>query len=245
MSLNLCNVGKRVRRGKDARILFDDLNFRVEVGERVAILALPKSGKSTLLRLMCGTDQTYSGLIDRTSSISWPIPFGDFLVPFSTVAANIRFMMRLYAVDSDSLVREIADLVEVSEFLNTRLNECPKHVKGRLGFGLGVGLGFDICLFDDKISTVDKEFKPNAIDIVKSLSPRKAIVVATSLPKEVADLCDTAYVLENGRLTAFPDLKTGIEHFKSLMENAADDEPDVADAGPEAAEEEYVLEIGI
>jgi capsular polysaccharide transport system ATP-binding protein len=245
VSVELRNVSKNIRRGKDARVLFDTLNFRVEVGQRVAILGLPKSGKSTLLRLICGTDQFYSGSIERSSSVSWPIPLGDFLVPLSSVAANIRFIMRLYALDSDEILRGIADLVEISEFLNKRLNECPKYVRGRLAFALGIGLGFNVCLFDERVSTVDKEFRPNAIDIVKSLSPRKAIVVATSLPKEVASLCDTAFVLENGRLTPFPDVKKAIEYYKSLVENAADDDADVADTGAEVADEEFVLEIGI
>lgn len=245
MSVEFVNVGKIVGRGKYAHTLFDDLNFRVENGTRIAILGLPKSGKSTLLRLICGTDHADSGSIQRSSSVSWPIPLGDFLVSFSTVAANIKFIMRLYGLDSDQTVRAIAELVEISEFLNTRLGDCPRHVKQRLAFALGVGLGFDICLFDQRVSAVDKDFKEKSINIVKSLSPDKAIVVATSNPKEVAEVCDTVFVLESGKLTPFSDIKDAIEHLKALMGMNEDNEPDATDAGAEPVDEEFVLEIGI
>jgi capsular polysaccharide transport system ATP-binding protein len=245
MSVELRNVSKNVGRGNNARALFANLNLRVEVGERVAVLGPPKSGKTTLLRLLCGTDYADGGTIDRASSVSWPLPLSDFLVAFSTVATNIRFMMRLYGLDDEDGLREMAALVEISEFLNKRLGECPKHVKPRLALALGVGLGFDVCLFDERVSAVDKEFRTRAIEIVKSLSPHKAIVIATSLPKEVADLCDTAYVLEEGRLTPFPDVAQAIEHFKAQMVKNEDNGPEESDTGPELVEEEFVLEIGI
>jgi capsular polysaccharide transport system ATP-binding protein len=245
VSVELRNVYKTVGRGNNARMLFDNLNFCVEVGQRVAILGTPGSGKSTLLRMLCGTDHPDSGTVNRASSVSWPLPYNEFLVAASTVATNIRFMLRLYGVDDETSLREIAAIVGISEFLNTRLGQCPKHVKTRLTLALGVGLGFDVCLFDERVSAVDKDYRSTAVEIVRSLSPRKAVVVATSMPKEVADLCDTAYVLEEGRLTPFPDVKDAVEHYKALAAKNEDNEPEVPDTGPEVIEDEFVLELGI
>ena len=245
MSVEFCNVGKRVGRGNSSRWLFDDLNMRVEPGERVLILAPPKSGKSTLLRLLCGTDYPDRGTIERTSSVSWPLPQGDFLVAFSSVATNIRFLMRLYGVDDDDVLRRISDLAEISEFLNKRLADCPRFIKSRLVLALGGGLGFDVCIFDERAAAVDKEFKPRAIEILKSLGRDKALVLATSTPKEAADIFETAFVLEEGRLTPFPDVNDAIKHYKALMVKNDDAEPDVPEAGPELVDEEFVLEVGI
>ncbi len=226
-------------------MLFDNLNLRIEAGQLIAIFGLPKSGKTTLLRLLCGTDHPDQGTSDRGSSVSWPLPSNDFLVSFSTVATNIRFMMRLYGIDDENLLREIAALVEISEFLNKKLNVCPRHVRARLAFALGVGLGFDICLFDERVSAVDKDFKQRAIEIVRSLSPRKAVVVATSSPKEVAGLCQTGYVLEEGRLTPFENIEGAIKHFKALLAKNEDNAPEETETGPELLEDEFALEVGV
>jgi ABC-type polysaccharide/polyol phosphate transport system ATPase subunit len=110
---------------------------------------------------------------------------------------------------------------------------------------LGVGLGFDVCLFDERVAGVDKEFKPKAIEIVKAITAPRAIVVATSNPKEVADVCDTVFVLENSELTQFQNAEEGFAHFKSLVAKGTEEDSDIPDAGPEPAEEEFVLEVGI
>ena len=215
------------------------------MGERVAILGTPKSGKSTLLRMICGTDYADGGIIDRNSSVSWPLPLSDFMVSSSTVATNIRFIMRVYGRDDEDALKEMAALVEVSEFLNVRLAESPRYVRSRITLALAVGLGFDVCLFDERVTFVDKEFRPRALEIVESLRPNRAIVVATGLFKEVADLCDTAFVLDDGLLLPFADMKEAIDYFKSLLVKDAEKEPEPADAAEEPAEDEFVAEIGI
>jgi capsular polysaccharide transport system ATP-binding protein len=245
VSVEFCNVGKRVGRGNNSRLLFDDLNILIEPGDRVLILAPPKSGKSTLLRLLCGTDFPDRGTIERTSSVSWPLPQGDFLVAFSTVATNIRFLMRLYGVENEEVLRKISDLVEISEFLNMRLAVCPRFVKSRLTLALGVGLGFDVCIFDERTVAVDKEFKPRAIEILRSVGRDKAVVLATSNPKEATEIFETAFVLEEGRLTPFPDVDDAVKHFKTLMVKNEDAESEMPESAPELVDEEFVLEVGI
>jgi len=245
VSIELRHVGKTISRGGTARVLFEDLNFRIDPGARFAILALPKSGKSTLLRIICGTDHAGVGTVERASSASWPIPLTDFFAPFSTVAANIRFLTRLYGLDNEQVMHTVAGMAEITEFLNLRLGVCPRLVKQRLAFALGIGLGFDVCLFDDRMANVDAEFKPKAIELLKSLGAEKAVVLATSLPKEIGDICDTVFVLEDGKLTRFSDTKEAIEHFKALMAKDADSDAEQVDAVAEPLEEDFVLEVGI
>ena len=168
----------------------------------------------------------------------------DFLVPYSTVAGNIRFATRLYGVESENRVREIAAMVEISDYLNLRLNQAPRIAKMRLSLAMVMGIGFDICLFDERVASVDREFKAQAIEMVKSLRPQRAIVVATSLPKEVADICDTAFVLDGGTLIPFADMAEAIEYFQGLAAKEAENEPE-APEGPEVIEDDFVLEIGI
>jgi capsular polysaccharide transport system ATP-binding protein len=221
MSVELRNVTKRI--GGGAQFLFEDLNLRIEAGERVGILGPPKSGKSTLLRLICGTEPIYDGAIERTSTVSWPIPLGDFLVTSCTVATNIRFVGRLYGNMSDDYVRRIGEIAGVSEFLNEELANCPRFVRPQLTFALGVGTEFDIYLFDDLVASGEKAFKEKATAFVQSMPASCGIVLATSLPKEVTTYCSSVFVLDGGHATHYDDVNEGVSHFKSLVPAAAEE----------------------
>lgn len=242
MSVELRNITKRI--SGSTQFLFENLNLRIDVGERVGILGPSKSGKSTLLRLVCGTEFFYEGAAERKSTVSWPIPFGEFLVPSCTVATNIRFIGRLYGNVSDDYVRRIAEIAGVSEFLNEDLANCPRFVRPQLVFALGVGTPFDIYLFDDLVATGDKAFKEKATEFVQSMSPSRGIVLATSLPKEVTTFCSSVFVLDGGHATHYDDVDEGIKHFKSLVPAAVEEPHKRREAAePPPMESESVLGI--
>ena len=217
MSILLENVGTRGKFPGAKRSLFDGLSLRIDEGGRIGILGGPKSGKSTLLRLICGTQIPENGAIRRDSSVSWPIPHVAVFLKTQTLAQNIRFIARLYGIDDEQFPRRIAEFVELTDFLNTPLVKCPKFVKPRLAFALGIGMDFDVYLFDGSLAPVDKPFKERAAELAATRTAGRAVVVATSLPAEVERNCESAYVLEAGRATYFARANEAVEHFKQLL----------------------------
>ncbi len=139
---------------------------------------------------MCGTEYPDGGVIERKARISWPISSPTFMQAARTPAQNIRFISRLYEVKDDGFARRIAEMVEVQEHLNVPLNKCPPFVKTRLALGLGIGLDFDIYLFDGAFAPVDKPFKEQAAKIVAGRMEGRGYVLASSVPAEVEQNCD-------------------------------------------------------
>jgi capsular polysaccharide transport system ATP-binding protein len=217
------------------RPLFDHLSLRIDDGGRVGILGARRSGKSTLLRLICGTKLAGEGTVRRNSRVSWPIPLNAFLMGTLTVARNIRFIARLYGIEDEGFPRRIAGLVDLTDFLNTPLDKCPKLVKPRLAFALGIGMDFDMYLFDGSFAPADKPFKEKATEISAARTAGHGFVVATSLPAEVERNCESVYVLEAGRATYFAQAKDGVEHFKQLL--AAENQKQEGKAADEDEEE--------
>ena len=197
--------------------LFDGLSLRVDNHSRIGVIGTAKSGKTTLLRLICGTKVPDEGIAKRDGSVSWPIPLVSFLVPGHTVARNIRFIARLYGIGDEGFPRRIAEMVELAEFLNTPLSKCPKVARQRLAFALGVGLEFDVYLFDGSFSPADKPFKEKAAQISAARTAGRAIVVASSVPAEVEQNCESVYVLEHGRATYFAEASQGVDYYKKLL----------------------------
>ncbi|HSZ74136.1 MAG TPA: ATP-binding cassette domain-containing protein [Rhizomicrobium sp.] len=220
MSVDLQNITMRFAGGRQT--LFENLNLRVEAGERVGIAGHPKTGKSTLLRLICGTEYNYEGRIDRDLRVSWPTTFGDYLVMSSTLATNIRFIGRLCGVNNDDFVRKVGEIAGVTEFLNEELGNCPRFVRPQLQFAITIAVEFDIYLFDDTITGGDKDFKEKALGLVRTLDPSRGIVFASSNFKEISSCCDTIYILDKGHVARYENLKEAEKYFKSIGQQTAE-----------------------
>jgi capsular polysaccharide transport system ATP-binding protein len=193
------------------------VSLEIPDGARIGILGLPKSGKTTLLRIMCGTVTAELGRVERTSRTSWPIPMTAFLSNNAPVARNVRFLAKLYGIADEDFPRRIAEMLGIEEFLNIAVQKCPRIVKPRLAFGLGIGIDFDIYLFDGQLIASDKDFKERAMEIAAERLNGRGYVVATANPKEAEQHCDSVYVLEAGRARYFDAMTDGVEYFKQLL----------------------------
>jgi capsular polysaccharide transport system ATP-binding protein len=208
-----------VRVGGEAgdKPLFEGLSLQIADKSRMGILGTSKPANATLLRLICRTKQPDEGIVRSDVRVSWPIPLSAFLVGGHTLARNVRFIARLYGISDEDFPRRVVDSVELGEFLNKPLSACPRTAKGRLAFALGVGLDFDMYLFDGSFTPVDKPFKEKAAQITAARTAGRGFLIATNMPAEVEQNCESVYVLENGRATYYPRASEGIEHFTQLL----------------------------
>jgi len=242
MSIRLTDVYVSVPH-KRARIpVLKGLSLEVPDGARIAILGLPKSGKTTLLRTLCGTLTADLGRVENTSHTSWPIPLTTFMAGPGTVARNIRFLAKLYGISDESFPRRVAEMMEIGEFLNVPLQKCPKIVRPRLAFGLAIGLDFDIYLFDGALAPSDKNFKPRWAEILAERLKGRGYVVATANPKDVEQYSDSVYVLEAGQARYFGMVTEGVEYFKELL--ASQKQQVAAEKESKHAEEEDAEGLG-
>lgn len=243
MSIRFHGVRKLASHPGATQPLLDDLEFCIEAGTRVAVLGSAKSGKTTLLRMMCGTESGDGGLIERSGRVSWPIPLSTFLMTSSTVATNIRFVARLYGVADPEYPRRIAEMFDFAEFLNVSLKKCPNFVRQRLPLAIPLGIGFDFYLFDKSLVPVDKEFKERAKALVAARTAGCGCVLVTNNPGEVEESFDSVYVLEAGRARYFAETKAGVEYFKGLLK-AEKGKLDVPQAARGSDEEDDADGIG-
>ena len=171
------------------------------------------------------------GNIERRSRISWPIPLSSFLVTSSKVSQNIRFVARLYGIADDAFARRIAQMADIAGFLNVPLRQCPGFVKQRLALALGIGLDFDIYLFDGSLAPVDKDFRERAAEVVSGRMANCGYVLATAAPADIERSCDSVYVLDAGQARYFATVGEGTKYFKELLSKQKQKQDGPDDAG--------------
>ncbi len=226
MTIELHDVSKAVLAGTTRRPLFRHFDFWMEKGERVAVLGVKGTGKTTLLELICGATPVDGGWIERTSNVSWPIPNTAFLISASSVATNLRFLARLYGISQDKFVNEVAALAEIENFVNMKLSDTPRFVKVQLSFAIAMWFDFDIYIFDERIVPIGASFQKRAKQILESRIKDKGLLVATSLAPVALEYCDSAFVIDGGRAEHYTDLKAALRHFKTLSKDMVLSGPD-------------------
>lgn len=187
----------------------------------MGILGRNGAGKSTTLRIIAGTQDYVSGRIVRRGSVSWPVGFAGSFHPDLTGAQNVRFVARIYGVDTDDLIDFVREFVELGDYMDMPVRTYSAGMRSRLAFGVSMGVPFDMYLMDEITAAGDAAFRKKCDAMLKDrLSVAGAMFVSHSLPS-IKETCDCALVLEDGRVTFFEDVQDGIRQHEENMRRAA------------------------
>ncbi|NRP23392.1 Polysialic acid transport ATP-binding protein KpsT [Aliiroseovarius sp. xm-m-379] len=211
------NLWKVYRTQGEEKVVARDINAVFPTGIAVALLGRNGAGKSTLMRLIAGNQKPTSGRIWSDGTISWPVGFAGSFHGELTGAQNVRFVARIYGVDTDMLNDFVEDFAELGPHFHYPFRTYSSGMRSRLAFGVSMGIRFDTYLVDEVTSVGDEQFRRKASALFKRrIGASGAIVVSHSMAV-IRDLCSKAAVLENGRLTMYDDVEQGIAHHMENM----------------------------
>ena len=213
----LDNVWKSFRTKGEEKFVARGVTAVFPTGIGVALLGRNGAGKSTLMKLISGSQKPNSGTIWSDGTISWPVGFAGSFNGEMTGAQNVRFVSRIYGVDTDMLSEFVEDFAELGAHYHLPFRTYSSGMRSRLAFGTSMGIRFDTYLVDEVTSVGDQRFKEKATEVFqKRIGESGAIVVSHSM-SVVRTLCTKAGVLENGNLIMYDDIETAIKHHLENM----------------------------
>ena len=196
-----------------------DVSFRVEPGQRVAILGATGAGKSTLLSLLCrfydptlgrvlvdGIDLKQIDLVDLRRNIG--MVFQESFLFSNTVAANIAYGQPEATLEQVQRAARIAAahdfIAELPHGYDTVLGEGGLDLSGgqrqRLAIARAVLLDPAILLLDDPAAAIDPHTEHEILDAMqRAMLGRTTFVVAHRL--STLRQCDLVIVLDSGRIS--------------------------------------------
>jgi capsular polysaccharide transport system ATP-binding protein len=179
---------------------------RVSIG----LLGRNGAGKSTLLQLIGGSILPTAGRILSDGRISFPVGFAGSFHPDMTGAQNVRFVARIYGVDTDDLIAYVEDFAELGKHFNLPISSYSSGMRSRLTFGLSMGLKFDTYLIDEVTAVGDAAFRRKSEAVLaERLNHAGAIFVSHSM-SQLRKICTAGAVIEEGRLTYYPEIEEAI-----------------------------------
>lgn len=199
----------------------DNLNVTFPTGVAVGLLGRNGAGKSTLLKIIAGTSSPTRGEVLSDGKISFPVGLATSLHPDLSGAQNTRFVARIYGVDTQALSDYVEDFAELGDHYHLPVRSYSSGMRGRLSFGINMGLKFDTYLIDEVTAVGDAAFRAKSELVFKDrLRSSGAIFVNHNLGS-VLRICQAGAVLENGHLTYFDDVNDAIELHKQYIARAA------------------------
>jgi capsular polysaccharide transport system ATP-binding protein len=199
------------------KVVADNISLTFPTGAVVALLGRNGAGKSTLLRMIAGTQDPTSGRIVSTGTISWPVGFAGSFHPELTGAQNIRFLARIYGVDTGELVDFVEDFAELGAHYRLPFRTYSAGMKSRLAFGASMGIAFDTYLVDEVTAVGDAAFRVRSTALFNDRMRSAGAVMVSHAMGQVRQTCDVGAVLEDGRLVYYDDLEAAIAHHERNM----------------------------
>lgn len=194
----------------------DGVDFEVQRGETLALLGPSGCGKTTTLRLIAGFEIPDAGSIEIGGrTVAGPtvyIPperrrvgmvFQDYaLFPHLTVRGNVAFGLSRRDPAREDRVRELLDLVGLTELADRYPYELSGGEQQRIALARTLAPNPEVVLLDEPFSNLDAELRRQmrfeVSEILKQIE--STVILVTHDQEEAFELGDRVAILNHGRL---------------------------------------------
>jgi len=223
-------------RFKTGDVALDGISFAVSRGEMVCVMGASGSGKSTLLKAICGQGQPTTGAVLLNGQSLYHnleslrgyvayIPQDDAFDEHLTILENLDYAAAIRSphLSAKDRVRRIdSKLIELglSERRDSVVgSSVKKYLSGgerkRLNIGLDMISSADVYLFDEPTSGLSSKDSEHVIEIIRSLSHNKIVLVTIHTPtSKIFQMFNKAVLLDKGgRLVFFGTPQETLQYF--------------------------------
>lgn len=201
------------------KVVADRINAVFPTGVSVALMGRNGAGKSTLLKVIAGTSAPTRGEVLSDGRISFPVGLASSMHPDMTGAQNTRFVARIYGAETDEMTRFVAAFSELGEHFYLPVRTYSSGMKSRLSFGINMALQFDTYLIDEITSAGDAAFKDKSRRIFRERMRNAGSIFVSHSKLTMREMCDAGAVLEDGKLTYYPDIEDAFRHHDDNMQS--------------------------
>ena len=193
-------------------LVLEDVNFKLQEGEIVALLGKSGSGKSTLLRIIAGLIAPTSGTVTyRGKPVTRPVDgiamvFQSFaLMPWLTVLENVELGLEALGVNREERRHraiEAIDIIGLDGFESAFPKELSGGMRQRVGFARALVINPDVLLMDEPFSALDvltaENLKSDLLELWKEKKTNtNGILLVTHNIEEAATLADRIVIFGN------------------------------------------------
>src|SRR5271157_1959964 len=201
------------RYGSRAGFAVDNVSCTVEGGEFFALLGPNGAGKTTLIRMLLDFVKPTSGGAS-INGVSSAYPAARAGVGY--LAENVRVPLHLsgkgylrrqaelcgmFAADANGTIAEVLEIVGMAGKENAAMRTYSKGMLQRIGLAAAMIPGTKLLVLDEPVSGLDPLGIRDVRRIMEGLKRKGGTIILNShLLSEVEKTCDTAAIIDKGRI---------------------------------------------
>lgn len=200
-------TGGKIDRKHDGIVIvkgLQNINLKINPGERVGLVGHNGAGKTTLLRVLSGIYQPTHGSAKMTGECVSLINIGLGIDPEATGRENILIrgvMMGMQPSEVKVISEEIINFTGLGDFIDLPFRTYSTGMQLRLAFAVSTAVRPQILIMDEWLSTGDEEFKERADRrLSEVVSSAEILILASHSHELLLKNCARLIWLEHGSI---------------------------------------------
>lgn len=206
MTIDCINLSKKF---KDNYVL-KDVNLHFETGKIYGLSGRNGSGKSVLLKVLCGLYFKTSGnILINSKKIDYR---KEFIANLGALIENPKFFTNLTGYDNlkilaninkkinDKEIQEAFKIVNLVEEKDKLYSKYSLGMKQKLGIAAAIMDKPDILILDEPFNGIEEVSVIKIKEYLKSIKDKTLIIISTHIKEDLYDLSDVIYHFDNGKV---------------------------------------------
>jgi ABC-type polysaccharide/polyol phosphate transport system ATPase subunit len=200
-----------------------DISFNVARAEGVQIVGANGAGKSTLLSIVTGLAPPDSGTVQVKGRVGALLELGSGFHPELTGMENLVLNSALIGISekrTKEMTPKIVEFAELGDFIEEPLRTYSAGMVMRLAFSVAVSLDPEILIVDEVLGVGDAAFQRKCFTAIRDLRQQgTALLCVSHGAGAMAELCNRAIWLHEGRLIRDGEYTTTMEEYQRFMQS--------------------------
>lgn len=196
---------------KKAKIL-ENVDFTCQKGQICGVVGRNGSGKTMLMKCICGFVKPTSGEIQVDGQVIGKdidfIPNAGIIIetpgfiPNYSGYKNLQLLASIQNKIDKTRIREVMQMVGLDPDMKRSVKKYSLGMRQRLGLAQAIMEDPSVLVLDEPFNGLDKEGVVEMRQYLLQLKDAgKAIMVCSHSSEDIAVLCDRVYEMEHGKLT--------------------------------------------
>src|SRR5947209_1853322 len=199
---------------QNRQIALNDVSLRIEPGCVLGLLGPNGAGKTTLLRLTLGLHRPTAGGVKVFGKPMSPnaadlrrrvgyIPTNPQFPKGMTPITYLDYMARLFGLPRDVRKPRLASLIRAVDLLahsGDAIADFSNGMTARLAVAASLINEPELLIWDEPTHGLDPEARRSMLELIKTLSKEKTLIVSSHNLSDIDEVCNHAAVLSRGQL---------------------------------------------